>query len=277
MLLRRKTGAAELPLLTATHGPYDPHTLEVALYLLLTGKGGAAVINLGFSGREPLCDDNLIRLQGWGVPLNPSNIDIIYPYADAEGHPYCYKLEENLRHFVAVLDITLPPWIIDIHGCVGTRGDDDRVVVGLGGAPPYPQLTELGSKRIAGRKLCLQPQPRLREGMELLRELSAAIVLQFACGPRNGYLFRLSPELRLVGREIDLQTEVASLLPGEERHWLPADDMRWLPGAGGNALQRLEGRRMRTDSICLHVEIPTRIRRELALQLRQKGWQLAET
>ena len=63
--------------LTVSHGPYDPHTLEVAFYFLRSGKGRAAVINLGFFGREPLAVSNLQKLKGWGVPLNPSNIDVI--------------------------------------------------------------------------------------------------------------------------------------------------------------------------------------------------------
>ena len=37
------------PLITASHGPYDPHTLEVALYFLRTGKGGSALVNLGYA------------------------------------------------------------------------------------------------------------------------------------------------------------------------------------------------------------------------------------
>ncbi len=129
----------EQPLITATHGPYDPHTLDVALYFLRTGKAGAALINLGFSGREPLTDANLEKLKRWGIPLNPSNIDVIYPYTDEAGHPYCYKLEEGLGRLVGLLEIDPPGLILDIHGCVGTRPEDVRLVVGLGGFPPFPR------------------------------------------------------------------------------------------------------------------------------------------
>ena len=56
LLLRHQQGdiRQQRPLITASHGPYDPHTLEVTLYFLRTGKGGSAIINLGFAGREPL-------------------------------------------------------------------------------------------------------------------------------------------------------------------------------------------------------------------------------
>ncbi|MFA5515284.1 MAG: hypothetical protein WDA20_03270 [Desulfuromonadales bacterium] len=269
LLIKREEDDAGLPLLTATHGPYDPHTLETTFYLLRTGKGRAAVINLGFSGREPLSDENLARLRSWGVPLNPSSIDIIYPYADAGGRPYCYKLEENLRTYVAQMGIAPSPLIIDLHGCVGTRNGDERIIVGLGGAPPYPRRSELGATTTSSGNLRLRPHPPLRQGLALLRDLSPAIHLQFCSGPRHGYLFQLSGDLQLTGRRIDLSAEVASLLPGEERNWLPAEDIRWLPGAGGNALQRREARRMRPDALCLHVEIPTQVRRRIALCLRR--------
>lgn len=66
LLLAREDSAPQLPLLTVSHGPYDPHTLEVALYFLRNGKGRGALINLGFSGREPLADKNLQKLKAWG-------------------------------------------------------------------------------------------------------------------------------------------------------------------------------------------------------------------
>jgi hypothetical protein len=42
LLLRHqsRTIASQRALMTASHGPYDPHTLEVSLYFLRTGKGG---------------------------------------------------------------------------------------------------------------------------------------------------------------------------------------------------------------------------------------------
>ena len=47
LLLQSDAADPELPLLTVSHGPYDPHTLEVALYFLRFKKGRAAMINLG--------------------------------------------------------------------------------------------------------------------------------------------------------------------------------------------------------------------------------------
>ncbi len=50
---------------------------------------------------------------------------------------------------------------------------------------------------------------------------------------------------------------------------LCAANLRWLPGAGGNALQRHEARKQQRDLLCLQVEIPTPVRRRVALQLRE--------
>jgi hypothetical protein len=271
VLLLRRIGEQdpEQPLLTATHGPYDPHSLDVTLYFLRTGKGRAALINLGFSGREPLTDENLEKLKGWGVPLNPSNIDVIYPYADAGGHPYCYKLEEGLRRYVKILGGPPPGLIMDIHGCVGTSPEDCRLVVGLGGFPPYPQPAELGRLERRGDILHLSPRSRLRRGLALLRDLSEEIYVQFCADPHCGYHFFVMGGLQLPGRRLDPHTEVRSLLPGEERTYLPDENIRWLPGAGGNALQRIEARKLRAGTTCLHVEIPTSVRRRIALKLRE--------
>lgn len=270
LLLRRQGGRhADEPLLTATHGPYDPHTLEVALYFLRTGRGGAALINLGFSGREPLSDENLERLKGWGLPLNPSNIDVIYPYVDAHGHPYCYKLEEGFGRLVDILGSPAPALIIDLHGCVGTRPDDERLVVGLGGFPPWPRGEELGRLESHGDVLHLFPAPPLRFGLGLLRALSSEIFLQYCSAPHQCYNFALLGGLQLIGRALDPRREVHSLLRGEERTYLPREDLRWLPGAGGNALQRMAARKVRPDAFCLHVEIPTGVRRRMALKLRE--------
>ncbi|BCR03402.1 hypothetical protein DESUT3_04710 [Desulfuromonas versatilis] len=260
---------SDLPLLTATHGPYDPHTLDVALFFLRCGKGSAAVVNLGFSGREPLTDTNLEKLRNWGVPLNPSNIDVIYPYVDAGGHPYCYKLEEGLRRYVELLELAPPPLIIDIHGCVGTRENDRRLVVGLGGFPPYPQPEKLGQFEEHGELLHLAPAPRLRQGLALLRELSEEIFVQLCTAPHHGLQFLMLGGLQLMGRAFDPRAEAKSLLEGEERTYLPEENVRWLPGAGGNAIQRIEARKLRPDVICLHVEIPTSVRRRIALKLRE--------
>jgi hypothetical protein len=270
LLLRRGSGGA-VPeiLLTATHGPYDPHTLEVALFFLRSGKGGAALINLGFSGREPLADENLERLKTWGLPLNPSNIDVIYPYVDGRGHPYCYKLEEGFRGLVEELGTAIPRLVIDLHGCVGTLPEDRRLVVGLGGFPPWRQLDEFGRNEIHGEMVHLFPDTVLREGLGLLRELSEEIYLQFCVAPHRCYNLSLLGGLQLLGREFDPRGEVASLLPGEERNFLPRENLRWLPGAGGNALQRIEARKLAPAVLCLHVEIPTAVRRRIALKLRE--------
>jgi hypothetical protein len=269
VLLLRRIDRRGQPLLTATHGPYDPHSLDVTLYFLRTGKGGAALINLGFSGREPLTDENLEKLKRWGIPLNPSNIDVIYPYLADDGHPFCYKLEEGLGFYAAILDRPPPGLIIDIHGCVGTRPDDSRLVVGLGGSPPYHRASELGTLKKKGDVLHLSPSSPLRRGLALLRDLSDEIYVQFCEDPNQSYHFFVMGGLQLLGRSIDPAAEVKSLLPGEERTYLPRENIRWLPGAGGNAIQRVEARKLRADAICLHVEIPTAVRRRIALKLRE--------
>ena len=272
ILLLRRAGQTDSPqpLITATHGPYDPHTLEVALYFLRRRKGSAALINLGFSGREPLTDENLEKLKRWGIPLNPSNIDVIYPYVDAAGHPYCYKLEEGLGHYVELLGIRPPELIIDLHGCVGTLAEDLRLVVGLGGAPPYRRPEELGRVEARGEVLHLSPRPLLRRGLALLRDLSEEIYVQFCTAPHLGYNYFVMGGLQLLGRALDPRCETRSLLTGEERTFLPRENLRWLPGAGGNALQRMEARKLRPDALCLHVEIPTTVRRRIALKLREE-------
>jgi hypothetical protein len=241
----------------------------VTLYFLRTGKGSAALINLGFSGREPLTDENLEKLKGWGIPLNPSNIDVIYPYLDGDGHPFCYKLEEGLGRYIALLDRPPPGLIIDIHGCVGTRPDDTRLVAGLGGFPPYCRASELGELEKRGDILHLSPSSPLRRGLALLRDLSEEIYVQFCENPNQGYHFFVMGGLQLLGRGLNPAAEVKSLLPGEERTYLPRENIRWLPGAGGNAIQRIEARKLRAEAICLHVEIPTAVRRRIALKLRE--------
>ncbi len=271
VLLLRKSSPAEdtEPLLTASHGPYDPHTLDVALYFLRAGKGGSAIINLGFSGREPLTDENLEKLREWDIPLNPSNIDVIYPYVDAKGHPLCYKLEEGLGRYVACLEIPPPGLIIDIHGCVGTSSDDYRLVVGLGGLPPYREPLELGQIQETGGIIHITPGPRLRQGLAIVRDLSQEIYIQFCADPHRGYNLALLGGLQILGRSFDPRQEVQSLLPGEERTFLPAENLRWLPGAGANALQRIEARKLCEDTLCLHVEIPTAVRRRIALKMKE--------
>lgn len=270
LLLRRSDGRRQAEaLLTATHGPYDPHTLEVALYFLRTGKGDAALVNLGFSGREPLTDENLDKLKSWGIPLNPSNIDVIYPYLDAGGHPHCYKLEEGLRRYVALLEGGPPQLIIDVHGCVGTQPDDCRLVVGLGGAPPYPRLATLGRLETRDSRRFLTPQPVLLNGLSRLRGLSSEGSLQFCTRPHRCYHFLLGEQPPFPGRPLDPRNEACSLLSGEPRYYLPAEQARWLPGAAGNALQRREAAELRPDALCLHVEIPTAVRRRIALRLRE--------
>lgn len=269
LLLRRTDPAARagLPMVTASHGPFDPHTLETTLFFLRTGKGGAALINLGFAGREPLADDCLRRLAAWGVPLNPSNIDVIYPYVDAHGHPVCYKLEEGLPGYLAQLEMPLPELVIDVHGCVGTTPNDQRVIIGLGGLPPFYAPEEFGSFSEQGGVCHLLPAPRLYRGLDLLRELSAEIYVQFCSSPHQGYNFAVLGGMQLLGAPIDPQHDVKSLLTGEERGYLPREDLRWLPGAGANSLQRLAARKLDPQALCLHVEIPTMVRRKLVLRL----------
>ena len=270
LLLRRQhVPTGNCTLLTATHGPYDPHTFDVAMFLLRSGCGSAAIINLGFSGREPLTDENLDKLKRWGIPLNPSNIDVIYPYLDASGHPHCYKLEEGLRRYVALLESGPPQVIIDVHGCVGTQADDCRLIVGLGAAPPYPRFAALGRLETLGNSLLLSPKQILQSSLTLLRGLSTEVSLQFCTGPHRCYHFRVGEEPPFSGRQVDPRTEACSLLAGEPRYFLPAEQTRWLPGAGGNALQRREAAKLRPDALCLHVEIPTAVRRRIALLLRE--------
>jgi hypothetical protein len=267
-LLLQSAGAdPELPLLTVSHGPYDPHTLEVALYFLRYGKGRAAIINLGFSGREPLTDGNLRLLKSWGVPLNPSNIDVIYPYVDDCGHPYCYKHEESLGPYVRQLGVSKPDLIVDVHGYVGTFPEDERVLVGMGGLPPWPELNELGRVERQGEIVHLLPRQGFRRGLRMVRELSEEIYVQFCTGPHQAYHLGLLGGLQLIGRQFDPRNEVTSLLPGEERTFLPKENIRWLPSAGANAKQRIEAGKLGGHTLCLHVEIPTRIRRQIALQM----------
>jgi hypothetical protein len=271
LLLQGEQVDPQLPLLTVSHGPYDPHTLEVALYFLRFQKGRALLINLGFSGREPLTDRNLQKLKSWGVPLNPSNIDVIYPYVDPRGHPYCYKHEESLCRYVHKLNGPAPELIVDVHGYVGTHADDERVLVGLGGLPPYPKLEELGEVRRWRDVVNLLPNQRLRQGLQLVRELSEEIYVQFCTGPHQAFHLGMLGGLQLIGRNFDPHQEVASLLPGEERGFLPTENIRWLPSAGANAKQRIEACKLGSQAQCLHVEIPTRIRRQIALKMKQQA------
>ena len=256
------------PLITASHGPYDPHTLEVTLYFLRTGKGGSAIINLGFAGREPLADENLAQLEAWGVPLNPSNIDVIYPYVDEHGHPYYYKLEEGLPEYVAAMELSLPDLVIDIHGCVGTFSDDRRVVVGLGGLPPFVQPEQIGKFQQKEDVFYLQPHEVMRRGLTLVRDLSAEMFVQFCTNAHKCYNLALLGGMQLLGTEIDPRVDVESLLDGEDRAFLPNEDLRWLPGAGANALQRISAHKLNPGTQCLHVEIPTAVRRKMVLKLR---------
>ncbi len=271
LLLRGPVDNPELPVLTVSHGPYDPHTLEVALYFLRYGKGRAALINLGFSGREPLTDENLIKLKAWGVPLNPSNIDVIYPYVDDHGQPNCYKHEESLCRYISQLGGSEPELIVDVHGYVGTHAEDNRVLVGMGGLPPYPQLAELGQAEQRGEVLELRPHSRFRQGLAMMRELSPEIFVQLCCDAQRGCHLRLRDDLQLTGRTFDPRTEVTDMLPGETRSFLPRENIRWLPSAGANALQRMQACKLGTRALCLHVEIPTRIRQRIALKMKQQA------
>ncbi len=269
LLLRHQSRnfANQRALITASHGPYDPHTLEIALYFLRTGKGGAAIINLGFAGREPLADECLKSLTAWGVPMNPSNIDVIYPYTDEHGHPNCYKLEEGLPRFVTLLELDRPELLIDVHGCVGTSSSDQAVIVGLGGLPPFHQPAEFGAFMEKEAVLHLFPNKCMRRGLGLIRELSPNIQAQFCSSPHCGYNFTLLGGMQMIGSRLDPHRDLSSLTTGEERSYLPRENLRWLPGAGANALQRLSMRKINPDAICLHVEIPTAVRRKMVLKL----------
>lgn len=271
LLLQGEQVDPSLPLLTVSHGPYDPHTLEVALYFLRFNKGCAAIINLGFSGREPLADGNQQKLKEWGVPLNPSNIDVIYPYVDDRGHPYCYKHEEGLCRYVRELGGLQPELIVDVHGYVGTHADDERVLVGMGGLPPYPQLDELGRVELRDEVVHLLPAERMRRGLTMVRELSEEIYVQFCTDSHQAYHLGVLGGLQLIGRSLDPHQETSSLLSGEERSFLPQENVRWLPSAGANAKQRIEACKLDTGALCLHVEIPTRIRRQIALKMKQQA------
>jgi hypothetical protein len=269
LLLQSARPDPELPLLTVSHGPYDPHTLEVALYFLREGRARGAIINLGFSGREPLDDQNLQKLKAWGVPLNPSNIDVIYPYVDAKGHPYCYKQEESLCRFVSHFSAPPPVLIVDVHGYVGTQSGDRRVIVGLGGLPPYPDPRKMGRLELQGEQVFLRPDGRLSQGLQLIRELSPEIVVQFCAARHQGFHLELQEDLSLCGRVFDPQQEIASLLRGEERNYLKTENVRWLPSAGANALQRIQACKLHRCAGCIHVEIPTLIRRRMALRMKE--------
>ncbi|HEY5672778.1 MAG TPA: hypothetical protein VIR78_03655 [Malonomonas sp.] len=271
LLLQSDDSDPRLPLLTVSHGPYDPHTLEVALYFLRFNKGRAAMINLGFSGREPLSDGNHKQLIEWGVPLNPSNIDVIYPYVDGRGHPYCYKHEESLCRYVRELGGLPPDLIVDVHGYVGTHAADERVLVGMGGLPPYPRLEDLGRAELREEVVHLLPGQQLRRGLTMVRELSEEIYVQFCTGPHQAYHLGLLGGLQLLGRSFDPRRDVSSLLEGEERSFLPKENIRWLPSAGANAKQRIEACKLGGRTQCLHVEIPTLIRRQIALQMKQQA------
>lgn len=256
------------PLMTASHGPYDPHTLEVTLYFLRTGKAGSAIINLGFSGREPLTDENVKRLESWGLPLNPSNIDVIYPYTDQKGHPCCYKVEENLPNLIEMMSLELPELVIDVHGCVGTYKEDKRVVVGLGGLPPFLNPEALGSLLKEEGIMFLQPKSLFKQGLSIIRDLSDEMYVQFCASTNLCYNFALLGGMQLIGFQVIPESDIDNLLDGEERAFLPKENLRWIPGAGANAIQRKAAQRINPMSLCLHVEIPTTIRKKMVLKLR---------
>ncbi len=269
LLLRHQDSSLlrQLPLITSSHGPYDPHTLEVALCFLRTGAGGSAVINLGFAGREPLADECRKALTEWGVPLNPSNIDVIYPYVDEHGHPYCYKLEEGLAHYLELLEFDRPKLVVDVHGCVGTSPEDQSVIVGMGGLPPFHNPADFGKCTENGPVIHLFPNDTVRCGLKMIRELSPKIYMQFCSDPHSGYNFAMLGGMQLIGSRLDLRKETASLMAGEQRSYLPKDDLRWLPGAGANALQRQAMHKINPEAVCMHIEISTMVRRKMVLKL----------
>jgi len=143
------------------------------------------------------------------------------------------------------------------------------VLVGLGGMPPFPNPVDLGNFEQRGTTFHLVPGEKLRRGLALLRDISEEIFVQFCRGPHRCFHFFMLGGLQLLGRSVDPRSQVATMIPQEERNFLPEEDIRWLPGAGGNALQRLQADRMRRGTLCLHVEIPTDLRRKIALKLHE--------
>jgi hypothetical protein len=117
--------------------------------------------------------------------------------------------------------------------------------------------------------LFLAPKQILQSSLSLLRGLSTEVSLQFCTGPHRCYHFCVGEEPPFSGRPVDPRTEACSLLAGEPRYFLPAEQTRWLPGAGGNALQRREAAKFEAATLCLHVEIPTAVRRRIALLLHE--------
>ena len=128
---------------------------------------------------------------------------------------------------------------------------------------------ELARLEQSGETTLLFPHRALTHGLSFIRELSDEIYLQLCCQPDQCYQFAVLGRLQMVGRKISPKQDVASLLEGEERCYLPRENIRWLPGAGANALQRLEARKLQRDLLCLHVEIPTNIRRNMVLKYRE--------
>lgn len=214
-----------------------------------------------------MADTPLKLLTAWGIPLNPSNIDVIYPYTDEQGHPNCYKLEEGLPRFITLLELDPPELVIDVHGCVGTSASDQAVIVGLGGLPQFHQPAEFGNFMEKEAVLHLFPNQRMRHGLGLIRELSPNIQAQFCSSPHCGYNFRLLGGMQMIGLRLDPHNDLSSLTTGEERSYLPKENLRCLPGAGANALQRLAMRKVNPESTCLHVEIPTAVRKKMVLKL----------
>jgi hypothetical protein len=158
--------------------------------------------------------------------------------------------------------------VIDIHGCVGTFSDDRRVVVGLGGLPPFRIPEQLGELHRKKDVFYLQLHNEMRQGLTLVRDLSEEMYVQFCADTHHCYNFALLGGMQLLGTQIDPRIDTDSLLDGEERAFLPNEDLRWLPGAGANALQRIAAHKLNPASQCLHVEIPTAVRRKMVLKLR---------
>jgi hypothetical protein len=92
--------------------------------------------------------------------------------------------------------------------------------------------------------------------------------VQFCGGSHLCYNFALLGGMQLLGFQIDPRNDVDSLLEGEERAFLPRENLRWIPGAGANALQRISAHKLNPNTCCLHVEIPTAVRRKMVLKLR---------
>ncbi len=109
----------------------------------------------------------------------------------------------------------------------------------------------------------------LRHGLSLLRDLSPEMFVQFCSSPHHCYNFAVLGGMQLIGSGFDPARAVKSLVDNEERTYLPRENLRWLPGAGANALQRIEAKKLGAGTLCLHVEMPMAVRKRIVLRLKE--------